>query len=510
MKRLGPRMRLFVIMATFLSCSFMIFAGASLVAPRQCVGAKCDPTVNVMNVSWFGQLLQKTAYNFLVNQAKMAVLSKLNLEFLPGGFADILMGELVNVSDLSGKIESVMNGGLQNELSYIRDQMSPEALRSTLNSTVENTFRESLSTVSDLTRSQVEGLVGGYRDQFLMAQQTLATYASSAKDYQAMMSTFTNEATAFTSSISNLGTKIDIADFVKGENGLGSIVNTEAVIKEANTFIQNGIQNVVAITGYDIGVSVETNFVSMNSQYLRSTLENMVQATPAGKTALFTKEQIDEIVANSNKAASASVASYLTNTSNALTQQAVSLNSKLQGVAKNSVGQAEKVIQGAISTEKLQDSMAQALSKSVQNSVQAVTGDVRKYLAVAGETKPLSYSFSGSSADDTEKIATLLMGGNKTNNVRVIAKQWMVAKESSDAVRNIQAKLRKYNPATIDAKPEDAAWKDAARFQYYSLMLQNQQMKLLAVKAIASAVMYESKNDGLKKYIQTKGLPSGF
>jgi len=525
MKKLGPKMRAFVVLAIFFTSSFMLLTGAVLIKPNVCIGITCDPTISVVNVSWFGQLLQKTAYNTLINQAKAAVLSKLNLEFLPGGFAEIVMGELVNVSDLSGKIESVMNGGLEKELSYIKDQMSPEALRSALNNGVEGAFKESLGMVSDLTRAQVEGLVGEYRGQFLNTVQAVSTYANSAKDYQSMMQGFVSDASKFTSDISNLGTKVDIADFVRGEGGIGSIVNTDAVIKEANSFVQNGIQNVVGITGYDIGVNIETNFANMNGDYLRSKLENMTKEATgvvttadgtlkqaSGRVPLFTKEQVDKIVADSNKAASASVAGYLTKTSEAVAQQAASVNAKLQSDLKGSVGRAQKIIGDAVKLEKHQDHLAQAMSNKVQEQVQTILGDGQKYLAVAGDTKPLSFVFPGEGKeDDAAKIAMIIAGARKKNNaVRANVKYWMVAKESADVVKNIRTKLQKYNPAAIDAKPEDTAWKDAARFQYYTLMLQNQQMKLLGAKAIAMAVNYAPYNEGLKKYIDKQGLPTGF
>lgn len=521
-------MRTVAVMTIFLMSSMAIITGASMMYPRACAGVDCDPTISVLNVSFFGNLLKKTAYNFLINQAKMAVLSKLNLEFLPGGFANILMGELVNVSDLSGKIENVLNGGLNSEIAYIRDQMSPEALRTTLNGAMEQTFQSSLGAVQDLTRSQVEQLVGEYRGQFLMAQQVFSTYSGAVGSYQTMMKDFVSDATNFTSAISNLGTKLDIASFVSGENGIGSIINTEAVMKEASVFMQNGIQNVVGITGYDIGIGVELNLAGMNANYLRSKLEGMTKEGTAlitgtdgvvretfGRVPLFTKEQVDKIIEDSNKAASASVADYLQKTSGALSQHASSVNSKLQNDLKGAVGQAEKVIENAVNVEKHKDFLAQKVSEEVQKSIGTIMGDAKEWFKIASDKELPTFPKAGADvgagvADNVGKIAALIAGKNNSDLTRAHVKVWAIAKESADVVKNIRTKLGQYNPAMIDSKPEDAAWKDAARFQYYTLMLQNQQLKLLGAKAVAMAKNYEPYNEELKKYLKKEGLPAGY
>ena len=487
--------------AAVIALALSVAMTADWSSPKACYGAKCDPTISVTNTSWFGQLLKRTSQNFLVNQAKMALLSKLNLEFLPGGFSDMFMGELANITDLSGKIDGVMSKGLADQFSYMNSQMSAEAFRGVLNRSLEQTVQSSLSTVKDLTREQISQAMGAYQGQFLMAQQVFSTYASPAQGYQSMMKNFMGDANSFTSTISDLGTKVDMADFVRGQQGLGSIINTEAVIREANTFLQSGIQNVVAINGYDIGVSIESDFAAMNTGYLKGLFESLKNqdGTPA-----MTKEEIDTAITAANRAASSTTAGFLQQTSGDLTRQAHSLNTNLQNTLKNTVGSAEKVIANAISTEKAQSYMAQTMNSAIQDKVKDAMGDVKKWTSVAADPNALSYN-------DTEKVALLLAGpGKKTHITRINAKYWLVAKESSDVAKNLQERVRMFNAAAIDKKPEDAAWKDAARFQYYTLMLQNQQMKLLAVRAMAIAANYAVPGGELEKFIEKEGLPAGF
>ena len=91
-------------------------------------------------------------------------------------------------------------------------------------------------------------------------------------------------------------------------------------------------------------------------------------------------------------------------------------------------------------------------------------------------------------------------------------KYFLVAKESGDVARNILQKIRTYNVSAIDKSTDDAAWKDAARFQYYTLMLQNQQMKLVAAKAMAIGIGTSLKalDKDLAGFIDKTGLPANF
>lgn len=67
-----------------------------------------------------------------------------------------------------------------------------------------------------------------------------------------------------------------------------------------------------------------------------------------------------------------------------------------------------------------------------------------------------------------------------------------------------------YNAAATDKATDDAAWKDAARFQYYALMLQNQQMKLVAAKAMAIGMNLKALDNELGSFIDKTGLPDNF
>ena len=62
------------------------------------------------------------------------------------------------------------------------------------------------------------------------------------------------------------------------------------------------------------------------------------------------------------------------------------------------------------------------------------------------------------------------------------------------------------DPAVLDGGFEDQAWKDLSRLQYYLLYLENQQLKLMAIRAMAQAA--DTDDPDVVKYVENSGLPA--
>lgn len=498
----------------------LILAGADLMAPHPVTAAiKCSPVITQANLSVFGKLTKKLTSDYLISQAKSYALSRVKLEYLQGPFGEMLTSGLMNPMDITGKIEGIMNAGLNSGLSVIRDQMSPEALMKSINSSTSQSLETALKGLSDMPKRLVEQTVGNYNRQFLESSG-FNSYKTAARQYQQQMSNFMSTATDTSKRFMDFGQNLDIAQFVENgaSSGLGSITNTKAITSELNNFVANGIQNAKFIWGNDIGVQVETGFVNLNEAYLRRQLESLRQAK--GVTSL-TDEKINEIISATNSKSLAAVSSYLNDTADRLTSQANKTTAAAQNAVGSTIGKVELTLQQAMNSEKQSDAVAFAVSENVRKSVRSAL-EAGEWRSVAAEPKPLPLPFARTvrsaldtqNAEDTKKLAVFLAGEGKKHSdvVRVNVKYFLVAKESGDVARNILQKIRTYNVSAIDKSTDDAAWKDAARFQYYTLMLQNQQMKLVAAKAMAIGIGTSLKalDKDLAGFIDKTGLPANF
>lgn len=166
------------------------------------------------------------------------------------------------------------------------------------------------------------------------------------------------------------------------------------------------------------------------------------------------------------------------------------------------------------------NSMQDALNKGTWTSTQSgysnssanPSGSMQQALNAGTWTSTQVDQANMQNAEDTKKLAVFLGGDGKKHSavVKTNVKYFLIAKESGDLARNILQKIKTYNVTAIDKTTDDAAWKDAARFQYYTLMLQNQQMKLLAARAMAIGMSLKALDDDLASFIEKTGLPANF
>ena len=91
---------------------------------------------------------------------------------------------------------------------------------------------------------------------------------------------------------------------------------------------------------------------------------------------------------------------------------------------------------------------------------------------------------------------------------RLAVRHYIVARTSLETAVSIRSGLAGFDPAVIDRGHDDMAWKDLARFNYYLLSMENQRLKLLAVRAMTESLATEDPH--VSRYAEDSGLPEGF
>lgn len=536
---LKEKARPVLVLGIFVIAAFLLLTAASLIAPYTALSAiKCSPVITQTNLGIFGELTRKLTSDYLISQAKAWALSKLKLEYLQGSFGEMLVSGLTQSRDISGTIAGIMDAGLTSELSLISKQMSPEALMAGINSSAGRSLEEALKGLDDMPNGLVEQTVDNYTDQFL-ERSGFNSYKAPARVYQRQMANFMNTAADVSKKFLDFGQSLDVSRYVQmgATSGPGAILHTRTVTNELDNFVANGIQDTKLIWGSDVGVQVETGFTRLNESYLRRQLEGL---KAKGVTSL-TDARINEIIAATNNKALNAVSSHLADTADRLMGEAYKVTSYAQNTLGIAIGRLEQTLQQAMSIEKKTGTVATAVSENVRRSVQSAF-KAGKWRPVAAAPKPLPHPFTRSAgysdparsmqnaltsgtwtsrqaeqanaqnAEDTKQLAIFLAGEGKIHSdvVKTNVKYFLVAKESGDVARDILQKLQMYNAAATDKATDDAAWKDAARFQYYALMLQNQQMKLVAAKAMAIGMNLKALDNELGSFIDKTGLPDNF
>jgi hypothetical protein len=157
----------------------------------------------------------------------------------------------------------------------------------------------------------------------------------------------------------------------------------------------------------------------------------------------------------------------------------------------------------AIGKEKESENISKQIYSLIEKDVIGLIEDKRKYEAFAREKNTESILDNNS----LKKIMVLLAGREPSINLKKLAiKHYITAAASSHLAASIKTHLTKFKPDSLDTGYEDQAWKDLARFQYYLLALENQQFKLMAVRAMVQAV--DTEDPEVLRYAAAKGLPA--
>jgi hypothetical protein len=257
------------------------------------------------------------------------------------------------------------------------------------------------------------------------------------------------------------------------------------------------LANIARLT---IGDSVNVNFAAANSKYLK---ERLRKITSRNGGAVLTDEDIEKIILKTNNAAVQTVPQYITQSSTGLINISSRTTAAVGVTMKNKVQSALIAIAGAIETEKEKEKASKIIYSSMEKDIMDLAHNPRNYETYAREKS------QGSLFDDRslKKTMVLLAARESSATVKKVAiKHYITARTSLEMAASIKTQLSKFDPGTMDIGYEEQAWKDIARFQYYLLSLENQQLKLMAIRLMAQAI--DTDDPDVLKYAAGSGLPA--
>lgn len=461
---------------------------------------RCSPVIGVTNYGYFSALLKNLAQDRLITELKLCLSEKLNLEFMPGGFR-ALEGGLTKATDLKFPVSIPVTTGLTSQLNYTRSGMSVEAFTNRLNKAVFTVLRQELKQ-RGLEEKRIGMILADYGREFLNSRQTVGTYASQVKDFQVMAAEFLPGSAELLSRMTALAGKMDIADGLQGKQTAGSNGNTRQMLEECLAHTRGGLKNVAAIAGIAIADSINGEFRTAGNDYLKARLDKI--RTLEGKAALSDKE-IVRIIEGVNRAAAGTVSDHIRSATGTLDDLALQTNISLIARMKDAIASALSAINRGMALEKEKERSADRLYAGIEKEVHALLRDSRRLGTVAREK-------NGASLLDKESVKeiTVLLAGRNSSLLRrrLAVKHYMVARTSLETAAAIRAGLSGFDPEAIDGNYEDMAWKDLARFNYYLLCLENQRLRLLALRAMTESLSTEDPD--VARYAEDSELPEGF
>ncbi|HBL25114.1 MAG TPA: hypothetical protein DDZ40_13535 [Deltaproteobacteria bacterium] len=487
-----------------LLASFVAFGGIILCAvfiPRQGVCyVRCSPVIGVTNYSYFSALLKNLTQDRLITELKLCLSEKLNLEFTPGNFKGLEAG-LRKATDLSLISGDLVNTGLNSQLNYARSGMSVEAFTNRLNRAVLTALRQELRQ-GGFEEKQAGRVLADYGREFLNSRQTVGIYANQVKDLQAMAAEFLPSSTKLLSRMAVLAGKMDVADGIQGKQGAGTNGNTRQILEECLAHTKGGLKNIAGIAGIAIADSISGEFRSVGGDYLKARLAKL--RTLEGNAALSDKD-IGKIIESVDKAAAGTVSDHIRAATGTLADLALQTNISLTRKIKDGVASALSAIDKATVLEKEKERAADRLYAGLEKEVYGLLRDSRQFGTVAREKNGASLL----DKESVKEITVLLTGRNSSLLRRKLAvKHYIAARASLETASAIRIGLSGFDPGAIDGNYEDMAWKDLARFHYYLLCLENQRLRLLALRAMTESLGTEDPD--VVRYAEDSGLPEGF
>ncbi len=500
MNRIRANKRLLVL-ALFLAAGGVLLCAGLVPRKGECY-VKCSPVIAVTNYPYFSALLKSLVQDRLIADLKLSLSEKLNVAFLPGSFRVLETG-LRKVTDVSSLVESLVNDGLGSQLSFVRTRMSVEVFSGRLNKAVLAVLRRELRQLG-CEENQIREVVDDYKREFLKSRRALRTYADQAGEFQAMTAEFLPVSAKLLSRMTVLGGKMDVADGVGVRRKPGSHINgnTRQIIEECAAHMQRGLGNIAAIAEISLADSIGKGFCGASDGYLAGRLESLRGSE--GKVAL-SSAHIDKIIESVDKAASGAPSEYIRTTTATLADMATGTRGSLSKGISDGIASALSALNGAMSLEKEKECAISRLYSGIEEEVKGLLGDTGLFAAAARQHGGVSLLDRKS----VKKIAVLLAGRNSSMLLRRLAvKHYIAARISLETAAAVRSALSAFDPGIIDRGYEDMAWKDLARFNYYLLCLENQRLKLLALRAMTESLGTEDPD--VVGYAQDCGLPEGF
>lgn len=498
MKRIGVNKRV-LLLALFLAAGGILLAGGLIPRKGDCY-VKCSPVVAVTNYPYFSVLLKSLVQDHLITELRLCLSDGLSLAFTPGSFRSLDSG-LRRATDLSSLADSSVNDGLGLQLSFVKTRMSVEVFTGHLNKAVLAALIQKLKQLG-CEQKQIREVFNDYRRECLNSTGVLETYADQAREFQAMAAEFLPLSAKLLSRMTVLGGKMDIADGIYRKQGTVINGNTRQILEECAVHTEAGLKNIAGIAEISLADSIGRRFCGASDGYLAARLERLRGLE--GK-AVLSSQDIGNIIESVDKAAAGASSVYIRTATAALADLAAETRITLSTKMKNGIVSGLSAVNRAVSLEKEKERAVNRLYSGIEEDAKGLFNDTRLFAAAARES-------SGASLLDersVKKITVLLAGRNSSMlRKRLAVKHYIVARTSLETAAAIRSGLEGFDPAAIDRGYEDMAWKDLARFNYYLLSMENQRLKLLAIRAMTESLATEDPD--VSRYAEDNGLPEGF
>lgn len=475
----------------------LVFVAIFAVSFRRADGAvTCLPIIAVTNYQQFSALLKHVARNLLITQLKANVSREFSLSYKPGNFTGLINGNLSHATDFSPVVSGIVGEGLKSQSLFVNSKMNVANFTTTINKAVLAVLNDALQRYR-IDRKNIIPVLNNYQ-KALNSDSIVGTYSGPVNEYRSMASDLLPVMSNLMTQMTGLSGKIDVASSI-GSKQRDVINTTRAALGECITHTRDGLKLLANIAGQAIGDSVNVDFAAANTKYLKESLGKL--GSRNGK-AVLSNEDVEKVILRVNNAAVQTVPQYITGSANSLINISSGTAAAVGVTMKTKVQSALAVIDVAIMTEKEKEDASKKLYSSIEKDVIVLVGDKRSYETFAREKSPESL------IDDSslKKIMILLAGRESSANLKKLAiKHYITARTSFQFSTSIKTQLNKFDPGVLDNGYEEQAWKDLARFQYYLLVLENQQLKLMAIRAMAQAV--DTDDPDVLRYAAISGLP---
>ncbi|NLT22884.1 MAG: hypothetical protein GXX82_07540 [Syntrophorhabdus sp.] len=498
MNRIGARKRILLLVSFLVAGGILL--GAGLFPRKGGCFVKCSPVIAVTNYPYFSVLLKNLVEDHLITELRLCLSERLDLALLPGSFR-ALEKRLRGATDLSKLVDGIVSDGLDSQLAFLKTRMNVEMFASCLNKAVLSALSRELKRLG-FEESRVHEVLSDYRREFLNSRRALATYADEVRDFQTRTAEFLPVSARLLSRMTVLGGKMDVADGIQAKRGAEVSGNTRQILDECAIHAKGGLKNISAIAEVSLADSISRGFCGASGTYLTARLEKLRGLE--GKASV-SPQDIARVLESVDRAATGAPSEYVRTSTAELVDMAAGIRTSLTARMRDGIAAVLLVVNKAVSLEKEKERAIDRLYNGIEQEVKGLLGDAGSFAAIARENARVSLL----DREDIKKITVLLAGRNSSMLRRKLAvRHYIVARISLEMATAIRSGLSGFDPATIDRGYEDMAWKDLARFNYYLLSMENQRLKLLALRAMTESLTTEDPD--VSRYAEDSGLPEGF
>ncbi len=498
MRQLGINKRV-LMLVSFLALGGILL-GAGLLPRKGDCYVKCSPVIAVTNYPFFSALLKNLVEDRFVTELKIYLSEKLKLALLPGSFR-ALETRLRKATDLSSLVDGIVSDGLGSQLAVVKARMNVEVFATRLNKAVLSALSKELKRLG-FEESRIRGILSDYKKEFLNSRRALATYVDQVKDFQDMTAEFLPVSARLLSRMTVLGGKMDVADGIQRKQGTQIGGNTRQILDECVAHTQGGLRNIAGIAEISLTDSISRGFCGASDTYLTARLEKLHGLE--GKASVSSQD-IATVVESVDRAATGTPSEYIRTSTTELAVMSAGIRTSLTARMRDGIAAALLAVNSAMLSEKEKERAINRLYNGIEQEVKGLLGDAGFFTAVARENGRASLL----DQEGVKKITVLLAGRNSSVLRRRLAvRHYIVARTSLETAAAIRSDLSGFDPAVIDQGYEDMAWKDLARFNYYLLSMENQRLKLLALRAMTGSLATEDPD--VSRHAEESGLPEGF